>query len=265
MRTARTAILLAACVALSSAVVVAQSDTAANLPEVDGAATDMGARARIPARVLFIGNSHTYTNGGIDLHIGRIAQTFDPPLAFSADSVTMSGATLEDHWFLDSQGRIPEGGYDVVVLQGHIPRNANGKASSFLEYARLFDAVAHRYGAETMFFMTGTHPDYPEIHLGDIIEAHRTIADELGAKVAPVAIAARRVARQRPDLELLSSDGVHASWAGTYLAATVVYATLYGRSPVGIDYAFGVSDADAAYLQQVAWATVTDWNAAGDA
>ena len=64
---------------------------------------------------------------------------------------------------------------------------------------------------------------------------------------------------ERPDLDMMSADRVHASWAGSYLAAAVIYATLFDESPEGIDYSFGVAPEDASYLQDVAWQAVTDW------
>jgi hypothetical protein len=59
----------------------------------------------------------------------------------------------------------------------------------------------------------------------------------------------------------MDPDLVHASWQGAYLAAAVIYATIFGRSPEGLDYTFGVSEEDAAFLQRIAWQTVTDWQA----
>ena len=53
-------------------------------------------------------------------------------------------------------------------------------------------------------------------------------------------------------------DGSHPTLVGTYLAACTVFASVYGKSPVGnrYDY-FGRIDKDAAaFLQQVAADTV---------
>lgn len=261
MRAALAVILLASLAAMPSLAVSAQSDNVAALTEADAAEADTALSApKAPLRTLFIGNSHTYKNGGIYWHVGRMAAASEPRLPFTSDSETISGATLERHFQRDSQGPIPEGNYDVVVLQGHIPRTRDPDATSFLKYARLFDTIISAFGAETVFFMSWTHPDFPEVKLKDIIAAHRKIAAETGAKVAPVAVAMRNVHRHRPDLEMLAADGVHASWAGSYLAAAVMYATIFERSPVGLPYTFGVSDEDAAFLQRIAWAAVKDWN-----
>ena len=48
----------------------------------------------------------------------------------------------------------------------------------------------------------------------------------------------------------------HPTTAGTYLAACVFYATLVGRTPVGLGATGGLSPADAAALQAVAAASI---------
>jgi hypothetical protein len=51
---------------------------------------------------------------------------------------------------------------------------------------------------------------------------------------------------------LFQNDGSHPSPEGTYLAACVFYATLYGKSPVGLP-AEGIPAARAKELQALAW------------
>ena len=96
--------------------------------------------------------------------------------------------------------------------------------------------------------------------IDDVVEAHRQIAQETGAPVAPAALAFEQALAQRPDLVLIGPDRVHATWTGAYLAAATVYATLFERSPEGLSYAFGLDADTAAFLQRVAWETVTEWN-----
>ena len=81
-----------------------------------------------------------------------------------------------------------------------------------------------------------------------------------GALVIPVGLAFEEAYKRKPDMNLHKSfDGSHPNFLGTFLAANVVYASLYGRSPVGNDYDyFGkITKEDAAFLQQVAQDTVT--------
>ena len=86
-----------------------------------------------------------------------------------------------------------------------------------------------------------------------------SVGNEVGALVIPVGLAFEESYRRRPDFRLHKDyDGSHPNMNGTYLAACVVFASLYGKSPVGnsYDYFGAVDKASAAYLQQVAWDTV---------
>lgn len=69
-----------------------------------------------------------------------------------------------------------------------------------------------------------------------------------------------------PGLSLHVEDRSHPNLLGSYPAACVFYATLFGRTPVGLSNTFRLSggvaaviDKDmAALLQQVAWASVQE-------
>ncbi|MEX1343969.1 MAG: hypothetical protein AB1Z63_04785 [Candidatus Limnocylindrales bacterium] len=98
------------------------------------------------------------------------------------------------------------------------------------------------------------------VDLDGIVDAHRQVEAELGATVAPVGLAMEIALAQRPDLAMLGVDRVHPSPAGTYLAAATIYATLFDRSPEGLDFvADNVTPEDAGFLQAVAWEAVQEW------
>jgi hypothetical protein len=79
--------------------------------------------------------------------------------------------------------------------------------------------------------------------------------NEVGALVIPVGLAFAEAYRQQPDIKLYKDyDGSHPDLIGTYLAACTVYASLYGKSPVGntYDYYGKIDRETAAFLQKVA-------------
>jgi len=81
----------------------------------------------------------------------------------------------------------------------------------------------------------------------------------VGARVAPVGVAMANALAERPDLAMLDPDAEHESLAGTYLAAAVIYATLFDRSPEGLPFHHALEADDATFLQRVAWETVEEW------
>ena len=64
--------------------------------------------------------------------------------------------------------------------------------------------------------------------------AYGTVGDDLGIDVAPVGAAWAAARVEHPEIDLWQPDGSHPSAAGTYLAACVLYATIFGASPEGL-------------------------------
>ena len=229
------------------------------------AAQDAAASAQsLAERVLFVGNSHTGRHGGLDWLIENFVAAEDGPRSFDGEALTEGGVTLEYHWNNGVPQAIREGAYDTVVLQGYLPGAETQNAEPFLEHARLLHGEAIDAGAETVFFMTWPRGFNDWSDIDDVIEAHRIVETELGASVAPAAYAFELAQAERPDLQLVSDDLVHATWEGAYLAAATVYATLFDRSPEGLQYTFGVGAENAAFLQRIAWQALTDWRAGTD-
>lgn len=184
-----------------------------------------------------------------------------PPRPLELDSHTRGGATLKIHYNrAEALEVIRAGAYDFVVLQDDIPELRERSTEPFLQYAKLFEEEVAKSGAKSIFFMAWPYARLDWIDLGEIAQAHRQISEELGAVTAPVGVAFERASARRPDLSMLGRDHEHESIHGTYLAACVIYATLFNESPVGLGYApRRVSQEEAAFLQQVAWETVQEW------
>ena len=90
--------------------------------------------------------------------------------------------------------------------------------------------------------------------------AYSTLGKQLNAPVVPVGLAFKHAAGQIPGVVLHASDRIHPSVEGTYLAAAVFYATLYGKSPVNLQYTAGLDEKLAFQLRQAAWATASDYH-----
>jgi hypothetical protein len=67
----------------------------------------------------------------------------------------------------------------------------------------------------------------------DLARSYEGIAKELGARVAPAGRAWDEARRQLPDVPLHAKDGSHATPAGSYLAACVIFRTLTGQPSAG--------------------------------
>jgi hypothetical protein len=197
-------------------------------------------------RVLFIGNSYTFYNGGIDAQLHGLAPST------RTEAIVAGGYTLENHW---DSGRtlaeIRKGGWHYVVLQEQSQTPVLGPLK-FDQYVRGFDQEIRRVGAKTVLLMTWERPDSVAVGVttANLAAAYTTIGTEVGAIVAPAGLAFAAAKEERPDISLTLQDG-HPTMQGTYLAACVLYGVLFHRSPVG--NSFGSLPADQkAFLQRVA-------------
>jgi hypothetical protein len=187
-----------------------------------------------PQRVLFVGNSYTFYNGGLDVHV-RAFVLSGLGVVVEASSVTIGGATLEDHWnSTATMSEIEQGGYDTVILQEQSMRPVVDPESMYA-YARLLDGSIAAAGGRTGFFMTWAREADPPM-IEDLAYAYNRIGIELDAVVAPVGRAFQIALERDPSIELYAADGSHPSSRGTYLAACVMYATLWKQNPIGLDY-----------------------------
>jgi len=106
--------------------------------------------------------------------------------------------------------------------------------------------------------MSWAYADKPEM-TGELAEAYTQAGNDNNAFVIPAGLAFARALKQRPDLVLYAPDKRHPSVAGTYLAATTIYAALFKKSPAGLSYAAGLDAPTAALLQATAWDMVQDY------
>ncbi len=210
-----------------------------------------------PSRILFVGNSLTGFNDGVDTHLAGLVDSADSLQQVTAENVWIAGASLRNHWFNDNTtNTIWNGDWDVVVLQEH-SRLSITDTENMYTYARLLDELIHKSGASTVFFMTWAWRDEPEM-IDQLVPVYQGIADELDATLSPVGLAWQRSLMENPDLDLYDEDGYHPNYHGTYLTACVFFAVLWRSSPEGIPY-YGtrsVTPAEGKFLQRIAWETV---------
>jgi hypothetical protein len=242
------------------------------------------ATPELPRRILFIGDSYTFW---LDQHLKNLAASEDPPLVIETLGVTSGNASLEQQWKLTlGLKAIREGNWDVVVLQEDLSLYWS-QLDKFYDYARQFDEEIQKTGGHTVLYMPQPwkRKTDPLVTTDDCAAVYSKLGEELGAKVAPAALAWQRSIQQRPDLELYAPDGVHGNLYGTYLSLCVIYATIFERSPVGLSYHYDVppqgsqenimrrmtydmtdftpiSEEEAAFLQRIAWETVQDYQQA---
>jgi len=211
-------------------------------------------------RVLFIGDSYTYVND--------LPSTF-ADLAWSAgyrvDAVTLAngGESLAGHVSDPAtSSTISSESWNWVVLQDQSedPAVASYRASEMDPAVTELAQLVRNSGASPLLFLTWGHEsgwstaglDSYSAMQAAVDQGYLGIASELAIPIAPVGDAWQALVADHPDAGLWQSDGVHPTVRGTYLAACVFFDSVFGRSPVGLTYHDGLSDAEAALLQRAA-------------
>jgi hypothetical protein len=206
------------------------------------------ASAAAPLRVLFIGNSLTAANDLPNIFASLAAAGGRERPA--AKTFTVDGFSLEDHWNRgDAQKAIGEGPWDVVVLQQG-PSALIESRQLLVAYARKFAEVIRAAGARPALYMVWPSTAR-QFDFAGVSTSYTAAAKAVNGLLLPAGDAWQKVLREHRDLKLYSDDGLHPTFAGSYLAALVIYQRLYEASDLGLP-ALGLPARDAERLQTAA-------------
>jgi hypothetical protein len=202
-----------------------------------------------PLRLLFIGNSLTEWND-LPMLVARLAMAGGQPQPLTR-AVVVGGFSLEDHWNQGEARRaITDSQWDFVVLQQG-PSALLESRRLLVTYARRFAEAIDKAGARSAMYMVWPSTSRRQDFAG-VSQSYRAAAKEVKGVLLPAGDAWNIVLQRQPSISLYSEDGLHPTFAGSYLAALVIYQGLYGSSPIGLPALGGLSAEDARTLQSAA-------------
>jgi hypothetical protein len=230
-----------------------------------------------PGRVLFVGNSFTFTESMPTTFAHLVEASGFAPAHVEMRAV--GGQSLEWHRADTSAEGAPNRvgeGWDVVILQelSTRPTDAIGDPAQFKDDATWFHdlAITAEPSCQVVLYETfarrAGHPYYPgtftdpadmqaqlRFHYDDcadpFIPTHTTVVSEHPVLVAHVGDAWEHVLADGEPPRLHADDDYHPNANGAYLTALVFFGTLYGRSTIGLP-SFAIDPAIARELQQAA-------------
>lgn len=178
--------------------------------------------------ILFIGNSHTYVNDVPGI-LQALAESTGDKIAVM--SLAQPNVALIDHWNGGNTEReiLAREWKFVVMQQGWTPA---GVCQDTLRLAAArFEKAIRSAGAQPALFQIWPPSNRPGQWQGTI-ESYRLAAKDVNGVLFPVAEAWREFATR--DNTSLYLDGLHANGAGSYLAALVMYARIFDKTPFGL-------------------------------
>jgi hypothetical protein len=182
-------------------------------------------------KVLFIGSSL------VDAHdlprtVAQLAISAGLPACYCT-SVAYQDYELDDHYAggnallaLESED------WDFVVLQQG-PSALPESRARLLQGASDFAEIIAQRGAQTILYMPWPAQDR-QFDFPAVIESYRTVADAVGALLAPAGEAWLLAWGRDATLQLYGPNGYYPSEMGSYLAALVIFQRIYGQSPEGV-------------------------------
>jgi hypothetical protein len=179
-------------------------------------------------RVLYLGNSLTYTNdlpamvSAIAAKVGRVQ--------IDHEMFAPGGWALEDHWAGGtSRDLLDNGTWDAVVLQQG-PSSLPESGLNLTEWTKRWADEARAHGVRPALLTA-----WPELArsyaFAAVISHHRAAARAAKAALFPAGEAWLNVLHVRHRPGLYGPDGFHPSPLGTYVAAVSIYAGLTGDLP----------------------------------
>ena len=224
------------------------------------------------ARVLFIGNSYTFYNNMPRL-VDQMAESQSDTLIYYAHAVP--GNTLKQHFENPAVLEQLKRHWDFVIIQGN-SRESSQPWDVFtrntLPYVKKLDSLFHVSNPQgkTILYMTWGHKHGDEINCtlnpevcsfekmsARVRERYLLMRDTLRSWVAPVGSVWRNFRKNHPNVNLYVEDNFHPSYAGSYLIASTIYTTIFGK-PLHSEFRGELSDGLAKSIQYEAGYDVLD-------
>ncbi|HBN05813.1 MAG TPA: hypothetical protein DD434_08520 [Bacteroidales bacterium] len=237
--------------------------------------------AQTPTKVLYLGNSYTYVNDLTDI-VERLSQSQEKEI--QSTEFLSGGARFQTHWNNSSViNTIKQGGFDFMILQGQSQEVAFPQGQFLSEvypYAQKLDSLFKAYNpnGKVIFFMTWGYrygdatncPFYPPFCTyssmsQELYNNYRQMSLDFQSSVAPIGAAWSYSINLDSNYVLHSPDNSHPSYDGSYLAACVLYSSIF-KENVNSSFNYQLDTQTAQRYQQIANEIVMDslshWNLA---
>lgn len=192
---------------------------------------------KIDCKVLFVGNSFTFYNDGVDFHLQKmlLADASSDSINYNIQEIAVSSYTLQAHYGDPlTLAKIKSDNWNIVILQEQSTRPINNP-DLFLQYAGKLDTEIKKTNAKTVLYMTWAPKDTPT-DITQLAASYISVGLQLNAQVVPVGKVWDYFVKNYPGLNIYYTDDKHPALPGTYLIACTFYYSLFGKNPVNNNY-----------------------------
>jgi hypothetical protein len=169
-------------------------------------------------KILFIGNSLTYTN---DLPALVKQAAAKKGITVTTEMIAFPNYALEDHWNDGHiQQLIAKNKYDFVVVQQGPSSQAEGR-TMLMDYGKKIKELCDKHGSTLAFFMVW--PARANLHMIDgVIKNYSDAAVTTQSILCPVGAAWKKYFADTGEYDLYGPDQFHPAEKGSRMAAEVI-------------------------------------------
>ena len=177
-------------------------------------------------RLLFVGNSLTYTND-LPTMVKEIAK--QDGVSVETVSHCFANYSLEDHWNDGTiQQVIKTGKFNYIIVQQG-PSAMPASKDLLINYTGKFAAACKESGLQLVVFTVW--PATTRIGDSDnVIASYKAAANATGAILAPAGLIWKEVNKKDSSIALYGTDGFHPSPKGSWLSALTIYASIQRKT-----------------------------------
>ena len=201
--------------------------------------------------LMLVGNSFFYYNNSLHNHLGDLIKNDPNVTSMKRRSITINGSDLPWHdiesylsnehigsFRIDTKNNnkyVPSSNTktDAVIFMGCslCPIHPDTK-DTFQVYVQRYSEIIRDKNAEPMLFMSWPYKNKPKM-INSLRDVFVDTANKNNLLLIPAGEAFYRFNSSYPEIDLYTKDLRHPSKEGTYLAAAVVFASLYGKATAG--------------------------------
>jgi Domain of unknown function (DUF4886) len=184
-------------------------------------------KENVPENILFIGNSFTYWNDGVDYHVQRLADGISDIQDNYVTRAAQGKFHLYTHWE-DSKtlATLNSKKWDKVILQEYSSGPAR-ETKNFFKFGNLWKDKLKRLNPKTELFLYSTWGYKNTIKMVDSLAyQYNKLGDQIGALAVPVGLMWENL---KDKIDLYSEDGAHPNRNGTFITACLFYEYIYEK------------------------------------
>lgn len=171
-------------------------------------------------RILFVGNSYTYRNKGVDQHVAELTKA-NGDSSYYYTRAAKGKYHLYTHWEdSDTKEKCDSKKWDKVVLQEYSSGPIR-EPNEFMEYGKKWAKRVRAINPKVELFLYATWGYRGTKNMTDsLFNRYKELGSQIGATVVPVGLMWKYVGDK---INLYDGDGAHPNRKGTFITACLFY------------------------------------------